>query len=93
MYVIEHAREDGEDLRLGTVTELATELDVGRNQVSMWAIRHERNGFPAPVSHLKARNGMIAAHYDIDEVVAWRATYLPSGGGWPAHRIRREAAG
>ena len=34
---------------LVTITEIAKRLDIGRSVVSMWAHRHETNGFPAPV--------------------------------------------
>ena len=85
--------EDGEPIRLGAISEVAEELGVPINQVSMWAFRHERNGFPDPVGFRKStRNGVMAAHYDIDAVRVWRLFYVPAGGGYPAHKTRRSLA-
>lgn len=74
---------------------LATFVDVGRalgvktNQVYMWHQRRERNGFPEPVMHRPAGNGVTAPWFDMEEVLAWRAAYMPGKGGYRTHKTRR----
>lgn len=74
-------------MRLATYVDLANELNVKTNQVYMWYTRSARNGFPEPVLHRRAGNGVNEAPwFDMDEVVAWHARYRPSKGGYRTHR-------
>jgi hypothetical protein len=77
-------------MRLATFVDIAKELGTTSNQIYMWYQRRERNGFPEPVLHRSAGNGINdAPWFDIDEVLEWRAAYTPRKGGWHTHRARR----
>lgn len=73
-------------MRLATFTDLANELDVKTNQVFMWSQRRERNGFPEPVLRRPAKNGLVAPWFDVEEVLEWRAHYVPAKGGYHKHK-------
>jgi hypothetical protein len=76
-------------MRLATYVDLAKELGVKTNQVYMWHTRRTRNGFPEPVLHRDAGNGVTdAPWFDIDEVITWHASYAPGKGGFHTHRRR-----
>lgn len=77
-------------MRLATYISIGKELGVKPNQVYMWHQRRERNGFPAPVMHRRAGNGVNdAPWFDLDEVRAWHDSYAPSRGGYHTHTARR----
>lgn len=78
--------ETGEEMLLGSISEVAAALGEATNQASMWFNRRARNGFPEPVEYLKASNGVMSAHFDIDAVRVWRLYYVPSKGGKPMHK-------
>lgn len=71
---------DGEEAVLGTVGEVAEILGEAKSTVSMWAARRATTGFPEPVATFAARNGLPAAHYDIDAVRVWRIFWIPDRG-------------
>lgn len=72
-------------MRLATYVDLGKELGVKTNQVYMWYTRRAANGFPEPVLHRNAGNGVNdAPWFDIEEVIAWRASYTPQRGR-PSH--------
>lgn len=77
-------------MRLATFVDMGEELGVTRNQLYMWHQRRENNGFPEPVLHRPASNGVKdAPWFDIDEVLEWRAAYVPAKGRHRMHEIRR----
>lgn len=73
-------------MRLATFVDLGKGMGVTRNQVYMWYQRRLRNGFPEPVLHRSAGNGANdAPWFDLDEVLAWHASYTPGKGGYRTH--------
>lgn len=79
--------DDGDEIRLGTCTEIADILGVATNQVFMWSSRRTANGFPEEHSRHRARNGLKdVPHYDIDACRAWHLMYTPNKGGYRQHR-------
>ncbi len=78
---------DGEEIRLGTYTEIAVILGVATNQVFMWASRRHKNGFPVEHSRHTARNGLKdVPHFDVDACRVWHLMYSPNKGGYRQHR-------
>lgn len=50
-----------------------------RQQVHMWWVRRERNGFPE--KHQVSVNGKLRDLLDVREVIDWFEGYVPSRGG------------
>ena len=70
-------------IRPGGTAEIAAALSVSRQTVSNWFTRHsDKPGFPEPLFTLAA--GPV---YDIDEIVRWKAGYIPQSGN-PSLRRR-----
>lgn len=71
-----------------TMSELAAELHVSRQQVWAWYDRRDRNGFPEPVRHVPYGGISQRPLFDLAAVLDWRRTYTPSRGGRPAAKTR-----
>lgn len=56
-------------LELGGIAEIARELGVQRNKVSMWEMRSATSDFPAPVAVFA-----MGPVYDMDAVRHWYRT-------------------
>lgn len=68
---------------LMTMSELAHELGVSRQQVWAWQSRHKRNGFPASRGERVLTVGRPSRAWSLAEVREWRRTYSPLRGGRP----------
>jgi hypothetical protein len=62
---------DGQEIRLGTTSDVARELGETIERVRAMYRRRTGNGFPEHVAVRKAKNGTRARHWDIDEVRVW----------------------
>lgn len=96
------------DQTLAAFRDIARVLGVTSNQVYMWHLRRDRNGFPeAVLCRLVRPQGEKkgAPLFVLQEVLDWWASYVPSRGGAPlgnqhalkhgqyvGRRARREAA-
>lgn len=65
-----------------TMSELAAELHVSRQQVFSWYQRRDRNGFPEPCG-TRPYGGHQRRVWHLHEVKGWRDEYVPSRGGRP----------
>ena len=65
-----------------TMSELAAELHVSRQQVGAWHDRRARNGFPEPINRIEYGEGTRPV-WDLAAVAAWHRAYEPSRGGRP----------
>lgn len=59
-----------------------------RQQIHVWWVRRDRNGFPDKQSVVV--NGKRKELFDVSEVLSWFAGYTPSTGGRRTERVKSQ---
>jgi predicted DNA-binding transcriptional regulator AlpA len=68
---------------LMTMSELAAQLGVSRQQVWAWQHRRRRNGFPEPKGRQERAVGRQSQVWSLEDVREWQRDYTPLRGGRP----------